>query len=250
MGQFDRSMAMARTRRTPPRVDFHSLGEGAWSTFLYGSPRSLVDRVGYAMAHVNDPNPTWVDIRDPEGSTDASSPGELGWVPEDHLYFVSPAEARPQEAGVDLALWTVVRSDEPDSVIAGFTDFLRLPPKVQVAVSRIGTEPTHPVLVIANSDRVRAYYPKETAGVRRIIDAMLQTGVLPIFAAVGPPGPGRLAFDFVFEVESPRPDDWRAGSLTCHKAPPGIPIPIDTPIPLASVSQAIEFLERRPSTKA
>lgn len=226
------------------RIDFRALGAGPYGTFLYGDSRPLVDQLSYAMARVNDPNPTWVDIRDPEGRADPASPSALGWVAEDHLFYVSPTEAKPQDAEANMALWTVVRSDEPDAVIAGLTDFLRLPPTVQVAVSRMGTSAPRPVFVVANSDRVRSYYPTEPAGVRPIIEAMLRSGVLPIFAAVGPPGPGRSAFDFVFEVKSRDPGDWRTGSLTCHKAPPGSPIPLDLPIPLPSLSQAVELLER------
>jgi hypothetical protein len=227
------------------RIDFHALGAGPYGTFLYGDSRLLVDQLGFAMARVNDPNPTWVDIRDPEGRADPSSPSELGWVAEDHLFYVSPAEAKPQDAEANMALWTVVRSDEPDAVIARLTDFLRLPPTVQVAVSRMGAEAPRPVFVVANSDRVRSYYPTEPAGVRPIIDAMLRSGVLPIFAAVGPPGAGRSAFDFVFELKSTDPNDWRTGSLTCHKAPPGSPVPVDLAIPLPSLSQAVELLARR-----
>ncbi len=244
-----REFTMTRRPGSSNPVDFRALGTGAYGTFLYGESRPLVDRLGYAMARANDPNPTWVDIRDPQGASDVSSPSELGWVAEDHLFFVSPAEARPQDAEANMALWTVVRSDDPEATVGGLTDFLRLPPKVQVAVSRMDASAPRPVFVVANSDRVREYYPKEATGVRPIIDAMLQAGVLPIFAAVGAPGEGRAAFDFVFEVSSPHANDWRAGSLTCHKAPAGTPIPVDVPIPLVSLSQAVEVFRRGPATK-
>lgn len=200
------------------------------------------------MARANDPNPTWVDIRDPSAGPDHSSPSELGWVPEDHLYLVSPADAKPQDAEANMALWAVVRSDEPESVISELTDFLRLPPTVQKAVSRSGAEAARPVFVVANCDRVREYYPKNPAGVRPFLASMLQAGVLPIFVEVGPPGGGHGAFDFVFEVEARDPENWREAIVTCHKAPPGSSIPLETAIPLASFSGATEILEKRISS--
>jgi hypothetical protein len=231
-----------------PRIDFHALAGGPWGTFVYGSPRSVVDRIAFAMATANDPNPTWVDIRDPGGGTDPAAPGELGWIPQDRLYLVSSTDARPRDTAANLALWSVVRSDEPTAVLGPLTDFLRLPSTVQIAVSHMGTEPSRPALVVANSDRVRPYYPRDPSGVRPIIDAILHAGVLPIFAAVGPPGEGRAAFDFVFEVYAPDPAHWRSGSLTCHKAPPQTKLPLEQSVPLAALPRAVEVLER-PSSR-
>lgn len=233
------------TSGAPPTLDFRALAGGPWGTFVYGVSRPLVLRVVYAMAVANDPSPTWVAIRDPHGGRDPASPSELGWIPEDHLFIVSATDAKPQAAATNQALWTVVRSDEPHSVAASFTDFLRLPPAIQVAVSQVQSPRARPVFVIANSDRVRGYYPTEPAGVRPIIEAMLAAGLLPIFAAVGPPGEGRTAFDFVFEVDATDLDAWRSGALICHKAPRGMSAPLETRIPLASLSQATEYFEGR-----
>lgn len=229
-------------------MDFRTLGGGAWGTFVHGSSRTVVLRLVYAMARANDPNPTWVDIRDTDLPVDPPGPTELGWIPENHLYLVCLADAKPQDAVANMALWNVVRSDEPSSVIGEFRDFLRLPPTIQDAVSRVGAEPSRPVFVIANSDRLRAYYPKDVGGVRPIINAMLHGGVLPLFAAAGAPGEGRLAFDFVFEVRAPDLDHWRTGSLVCEKAPPGTSVSIDTPIPLASLTDVSAYLEATPES--
>jgi hypothetical protein len=199
-------------------------------------------RVAFALAQINDPAPYWVDIRDETRKPDARSPVELGWIPEDHLYVVRESEARPRDADANMALWTVVRSDEPDSVIAGFTDFLRLPPVLQEAVSRTGDDAHRPVFVIANVDRVRQYYPKDVGGVRPILDAMVRAGVLPIFVAIGPPGPGRMAFDFVLEVRAGLSSDWRKGHLLCEKAPAASPLTSGSSYSLESVPEFTRVL--------
>jgi hypothetical protein len=229
--------------RSPTTFDLAALGSGAHGVFLYGTSRTVLLRVAYALARANDPHPYWVAVRDPDDRLDAPGPLELGWIPDDHLFVLSRTEAKPQDAVSNLALWTVVRSDEPDSVIADLTDFLRLPPAVQEALSRYGQENYRPVFVVANTDRVRDYYPTTEAGVRAIVESMLHSGVIPIFTAVGPPGPGRMAFDCVFEVVAPDLQHWREGHLLCERSFEGAPFRSQQKVPLTSVPLIVAALE-------
>jgi hypothetical protein len=226
----------------PLALDFRRLGDGAWATFVYGSSRPLVLRTAYAMARANDLAPVWIEIEESGSHPEPDGPIGLGWVPDEQRFRLSSSEAMPQDGVANIALWTVVRADEPDSAIAQFTDFLRLPTIVQEAVSRIGSESQRPVFVIANTDRVRPYYPRDVPGVRRVVDALLSAGVLPIFAAVGPPGPGRKAFDFVFELRGEESTAAHAGSLVCEQAPEASGIPLDSPFAFGSISQLAGYL--------
>ncbi|MCI4353569.1 MAG: hypothetical protein L3K14_09365 [Thermoplasmata archaeon] len=234
----------------PHSLDLARLPGGPFGTFLYGPSRTVLLRVAFAFARANDSRPYWVDVRDPNEFLDPPGPVELGWIPDDHLFVVSRSEAKPQDAVSNLALWTVVRSDEPRSVIGGLTDFLRLPPPIQEALSRYGQESFRPVFVVANTDRVREYYPRNVPGVRAIIEAMIRGGVLPIFASQGLPGPGRLAFDLVFEVTAPDLAHWREGALRCEKAPEGTPFQPAERVPLESMPGVVAALEGRPNDPA
>ncbi|MCI4348218.1 MAG: hypothetical protein L3J97_06345 [Thermoplasmata archaeon] len=207
-------------------------------------------RVAFALARANDSRPYWVDVRDPNEYLDPPGPVELGWIPDDHLFVVSRSEAKPQDAVSNLALWTVVRSDEPRSVIGGLTDFLRLPPPIQEVLSRYGRESVRPVFVVANTDRVREYYPRNVPGVRAIIEALLRGGVIPIFASLGPPGPGRLAFDLVFEITATDLAHWREGALRCEKSPAGTPFREMETVPLSAIPGVAAALEGRPDEAA
>ena len=229
----------------PNLLDLGTLGTGAFGTFIYGPSRTVVLRVAYAFARANDSNPYWVDIRDPNDYLDPPGPVESGWIPDDHLFVVSRSEAKPQDAVSNLALWTVVRSDEPRSVIGGLTDFLRLPPPIQEALSRYGQESYRPVFVVANSDRVRENYPRNVEGVRAVVEAMIRGGVTPIFAALSPPGPGRFAFDLVFEVLAPDLAHWREGIIRCEKSLEGTSFRTEQRIPLKSVPALVAALEGR-----
>jgi len=198
-----------------------ALSRGSWATFVHGPSRAAVLRVTYALARANDRAPFWLSIRDPGDAVPIPGPLELGWIPKEQAFVVTRQEAAPHSAVPPSAIWNVVRPDEPSQVVSELVHFLELPESVQRALGRFGGTDQPRVFVIANSDRVREVYPNSVEGVRPIIDSMLRSGGLPIFAAVSPPGPGRLAFDFVFEVRIPALDQWRDGILFCEKAPEG-----------------------------
>jgi hypothetical protein len=226
---------MASSGAGAPGSDLRSLSGEGFGTFLYGTDRIALLQVAYALAKVNDPSPYWVDIREADRADDPDDPVGLGWIPQDHLFAVVESESAPLNAEANMALWSVIRSDEPRSVIAQFTDFLRLPRAVQEGISGSRSDAGRPVFVIANSDRARPYYPTTAGDVRPYIDSMLHAGIVPIFASVGPPGAGRWAFDFVFEVRTRQAPEWRRGTLVCERAPPGLPVASGQVRPLESV---------------
>lgn len=197
------------------------MGRGAWSTFLWGESRSVLNRVLFAMVHANDPDPLWLEIRGPQDAPSEPGPLELGWIPEERLLVTrEPAEARPQDALGNQALFNVVRSDEPKRVVARLSDFLRLPSIAQEVVGRSGPPHRPRVVGIANTDRVRDDYPKTAEGVRPVIEAFLAGDVLPFMAATSRPSEGRWAFDFVFEVRAKDLAHWQSGWLVPEKAHP------------------------------
>jgi hypothetical protein len=232
---FTHPASMASSGMDAPGQDLRVLGGDGFGTFLYGQDRHAIHRVAFALAQLNDPNPYWIDIQDPRHGDDPDSPVGLGWIPDDHLFSVVESETPPLDAEANMALWTIIRSDEPRSMIAQFTDFLRLPRIVQHAISGSRSEQGRPVFVIANADRARSYYPTTASDVRPFIDSMVHAGIMPIFAAEGRPGAGRWAFDFVFEIRTPSPADWRHGTMVCERAPTGLPVISGQVRPLATL---------------
>jgi hypothetical protein len=224
-------------------IELRDLAAGPWAVFVHSPSRSAALRVGFGLARARDPNPTWVEIRDPSAAIDPPGPAELGWIPEDRLFLATPGDARPEHGVANMALWNVVRSDEPSATVAGLADFLRLPTIVQDAVSRVGSENPRPVLVVANTDRVRSAYPRDAPGIRPFLDAMLGASVLPIFLSLDPAGPGRMAFDVVLEIRSPDAHQWRSASLVCEKAPADSTLPVGDPVPLPDLSGMAELFE-------
>jgi hypothetical protein len=228
-----------------------TLRKGPYTLLVHGSPRTLLLRVAYALAHANDPNFYWVDVQDSNEAVEPPGPVELGWIPADHLFIVSRAEARPQDAVSNLALWTVIRSDEPRSVLGGLTDFLRLPAPIQEVLSAYGRDDSRPIFMIANGDRVRPYYPSTAEGVHTFVDSMVRAGVIPMFAVLSPSRAGRFAFDMVLEVQAPDLAHWREGTLVCEQSYPGASFQRGLAVRLDSIPALAGILEghREPSSQ-
>ena len=215
-----------------------ALSRRPWATFVWGDSRPVLNRVLFAMVRANDSSPYWLDIRGPANVASEPGPVELGWISQDRLFLTGqPSDARPQHVGGNPQLLTLVSPEEPAPVLASISDFLRLPPIAQEIVSRVERTQTCHVVAIANSDRVRFEYPMNVQGVRRFIDAFLAAPILPFFCATSPPGPGRWAFDFVFEIRANDLTSWREGVLVPEKAPAGTGFPIGQPIPLPSIPE-------------
>lgn len=219
-------------------LPLNSMGRERWATFLWGDSRAVINRVLYAMVRSNDSSPFWLDIRDPADPPREPGPVELGWIPRDRLFVVGePSEVRPQNAVANLALSAFVREDEPPQVLAHLSDFLRLPPILQEIVSRPEHAETSHAVAISNTDRVRRDYPTTVEGVRHVIEPFLAAPILPFLSATSPPGEGRWAFDFVFEVRARDLAHWKEGCLIVEKAPEAARFPTKRAVPLSSVPE-------------
>ena len=239
---------MSHPLATSGSLELRSFGRPPSATFLWGGSRPVLLRVLYALVRANDPDFYWLDIRGPADPSAEPGPVELGWIPDSSLFLTREAsEARPQDALGNLAMWTIVRSDEPETVLAQVSDFVRLPPIAQDILSRLGLDGRTRAVAIANSDRVREYYPTTPQGVRPVLDAFLGAQVLPFFAAQGTPGEGRWAFDYVFEVRARDVAHWKDGVLVPEKAPPGTGFRIGQGQSLASAPDIAWVFENPPN---
>ena len=223
---------------------FASLATPGCATIVWGEPRALLNRVLFAMARDVDPSFFWLDIRSSPDHGLEAGPVELGLIPSDRLYVTSQTtEVHPADPIAPRALAVVVRMDAPDAEVATLVDFLRLPQVTHKVMDGLD-QPNGPhVLVFANAERVREYYPRTSGEVRPYLDAELRAGVIPFYGIYGPGSEARMAADFVFEVRGRDLKHWREAVLVCDKAHPGSRFRAGEKIPLGSVECLSEVLE-------
>jgi hypothetical protein len=181
-----------------------------------------VNRAAYELVHRVHPRYAWIDVGAPEDEVSREDPSRDGSVPEHLLYrTVPPAQMEPDQMTANLAMWSVVRSGEPQEVLHPLMDFLRLP---QLLQEIIGSSPRdgHPaVWVVANADRVIPFYPDDPASSQPILDVWKRERLTSIVTLLDHPRKDRFLYDYVFEVRSGETPNWRDAVIVCEKAPPG-----------------------------
>jgi len=201
---------------------------------VHGPSRPSINLALYAFAEAITPDFQWVDIGVPGEEAVSSDPAQLGWIPEERMWRVDrPEKLRPNELTANLALFGLIRWDEPASTIAQVTEFLRLPETSQRILSTRPRDGRPGVLAVTNAHRVMALYPEERVGPVLAVHQNAGFSVLVGFAEVA--GPAQKLFDFVFQLDCGSPSAWRTGHLVCTKGISSGPLRDARPVSLEEI---------------
>jgi hypothetical protein len=216
LGEPRRQKSGSGRSRDPPILPDGS--SGPTTIYVSGPSRAVVNGVAFAFAEMIDLAPFWLDVRDPTAQSDGPDPGSTGWIPPDRL-FVSEGgrglEVAPENLG--KALWTIVRSDEPESVLSHLTDFLRLPELIQEILSATGSGLGIKALVAANTDRVAHLFSRTAEGLQHFLGTLAASHLSIVAAHTGTTVPGRFGFATVFRVDVESPARWSEGTIVCEQ---------------------------------
>ena len=216
MGEARRPKHGTGRSQDPPILSDRTHGPA--TVFVGGTSRPVVNGVAFALAEMIDLTPFWLDVRDGKGSFDGPDPASTGWIPPDRLFVSEGGRGlEPEAPGTEQALWTIVRSDEPGSVLSHLTDFLRLPELIQEILSATGTDRDPKALVTANSDRVAHLFPRTAEGLQRFLRTLAASSLSIVAAHTGTVGPGRFGFATVFRLEVESPSNWSEGTIVCEQ---------------------------------
>jgi len=236
--------------KVPGFIDFEErwlLPSGAvgkpCSLYVYGDCRPVVNGVAFAMAEMLDLAPLWLEVRDAMDGHDGPSVAEAGWIPPERL-FLSEAGfgLEPNDAVANLALGSIVRSDEPAEVLEELTDFLRLPQLVQQAIGAATSESNPRALVVANAERAAQLFPREPGTLRHFVRSILNCSVSLVVAHTGPVPEQNSAFSAGFRVHAPSFATWTVGSLECEKGLTRGPFATGRPRLLSEVPSVVRVL--------
>jgi hypothetical protein len=224
----------------PPEVR-----KGPTTIYLWGTSRPVLNLTLFAIARFLNPRFHWLDIREPDVAAAPTDPVRLGWVAEDRLFLVDCP--RSLELGPEVprdSVRRVVRSDEPDEVIADLSSFIRLPSISQEIAASAARGSRPGVLAASNTDRITAFYPSTAEGVRPLLSVMTRRGISIVFAHTGQPSAHRQAYDYIFAVDAPGPERWREGGILCEKGISQGPLRVGNPVPLQRIAVVAQTFER------
>ena len=177
-------------------------------------------RLAFAIARRVDPEPFWMHVESESEKEDRPELGILNSIPSNHLFVFNPAELTPETGAGNIAT-SFVRDNAPTGDrFQGLADFVRLPIFTQqLFEGRSAFSPTK-ALVIANSDRLQPFYPKEEGGIRPFLDALNQMGVTGIYTDSSALQPNARDLDYLLRLEGEGAAGGEPTRLTCEQGAP------------------------------
>jgi hypothetical protein len=213
------------------------------SIYVHGECRPLVNGVAFAMAEMLDLSPLWLEVRTKARSRLEPSISRAGWVPPERLFLSDAGSGlEPNHLIANLALYNVVRSDEPAEILLELTDFLRLPELIQQAIGAATERASPRAIGVANSERVSHLFPRDRPSLQAFLTSIQHRSISLVAAHTGPVGDQRFAFDAVFQVLGPSLGAWAAGALVCEKGLAKGPYAIGRSRPLAEIGRVARVL--------
>ena len=217
------------------------------AVFVYGPSRPLVNLALFAFAEATTPDFQWLDIGIPGEERTAFDPIRLGWIPEERLWKVDRPDAlRPDDLAANLALFGLIRSDEPPKSLIHLTEFLRLPETSQRILATRPLDGKPGALAVTNAHRVMATFP--TNRVPPILAVHRSAGFSVFVGYSESAGPGRGLFDFVFRLDCEHIGDWKKGHLVCEKGITSGPLRDSRPVPLEAIPMLVDVVSRAMSS--
>ena len=205
----------------PPRWITPAMLASPWRIHLRGASRVAINRAAWELASRTDPTYRWLHIGAPFDPVEPDDPAANGMIPHAQLFrSIPPAEFAQNQAGANLGLWAVVRSDEPAERLDPVIDYLRLPHLLQKAMGDASRVMGPGVCVVANCDRIAEHYPDDPADIGRLVDVWRRSGAGLLVTFANMVRRSRFEYDYVFVVREQSDAGWRRSSISCEKAPP------------------------------
>jgi hypothetical protein len=215
---------------------------------MYGPSRPLVNLTLYAFAAATTPAFQWVDIQVPGEERLPWDPVRLGWIPDDRRWSIDhPSALRPDDLTANLALFALIRSDEPSPNLLQITEFLRLP-EISQRILAARPLPGHPgVVAVPNAHRVVATFG--AGEVPAILSVHRSAGYSVYIGYADAPGAGKERFDYVFELDGESVAGWRASHLTCAKGISSGPLADGRPAALEEIPLVADVVTRATASR-
>ena len=188
----------------------------AVAILVWGGPQPIVNRLIFSMARSLDPTPLWLEVSQ---RGEQPEPLRLGWLPPEQVYVSErPEDLETSRAVGNLALWGIVRSDEPATTLARLTDFVRLPPLVQQVLGGSTDDGRLRALAVGNADRMAHLFRERPEELQWLVDYLREASLCLIVGASGPPSAGRGTFDCEYRVEGSTMSNWREATIVCDRS--------------------------------
>lgn len=196
-------------------VDFPTpLTSGPLAMEVLSTSRLASNIVALGLARRVNPRFLWLEVRGTSGLAEIDGGLLPSLIPSGQLFVTERAEElRPDPGVANMALWSMVSSQESPEVLARLRDFLLLPQPLQRLLSAVEPSARPGVVVVSNSDRIPGFCPEDAEEARSMLDAFRNGGATLICTTKGVE-PSPAPFDHVFRVDIAPGSSWEDARLS------------------------------------
>lgn len=192
------------------------------STILCGTSHSLLNWVAYSMAVGNPGGFVWTDLIFDGEVREDSDPLQRNLIPRDRYFEIPPEELVLSPSARNGTVEQLFRPEEAPETVRRLTDFLQLPPQIQMMISQLDSFGAAPLMVFSNGQRLSALYSWRTVG--RPISSIVESGASLLVGWAEAPTEGRRQFETVLHLKGHDPTAWKDAVLRAERAAPDGPL--------------------------
>jgi len=173
--------------------------------------------VAFAIAQFVDPAFRWLSIREPHGAASEEEAWVSALLPPDRILDPLTEQEMGQSRVPRRTYDSLLRADGATGERIALDHFFLLPQRLQGILDEapVGRGPR--VVVCANTNRVRDFYPSDPERLHAYTDVFPHLGISMITTSIPPPYRGRYAFDYVLRLDVATADQWREATLVVEK---------------------------------
>ena len=195
-----------------------------WSTptsfGIWGGTTGERAELAWAIAHRIDAEPYWLQIELASEPHDPAEYAVVDQVTPEHRFLLDPEEMAPQTDQGNVATWFLRTDVGAGERLNRLADFTRLPLLAQRLLGgRSAYSPTK-ALVIANSDRLNAFYPQHEGGIRPFVEAFNEYATTLILTVADAPNENSRDIDYLVQLSEMERGAQRVTRATCVQGAP------------------------------
>jgi|SRR5271157_186569 len=189
-----------------------------FSYYVWSRSRRAGHVLAFAIAKFIDPSFRWITVRETAAEPSVEEP----WV-----HRILPDAQIPVPVSVtDLGQGPRVPRETFDSTIrpegalterVALDHFLLLPPRIQHMLDEGEASSTPRAIVVANTNRVRLFYPSDPDRLRAFMEVFPRNGISIITTSLPPPYEGRYGYSIALRLDVESADEWRRAHLVVEK---------------------------------
>jgi len=197
----------------PPEFRTTPLGYYIWSR----SPRAG-HILAFAIGRFVDPAFRWMSIRESENVPSEEERWVRRLLPTDRLLDPLVGSDLGKARRIPRQTFnSMFRAEGAASERIALDHFFLLPDRLQAILDETSSKSTPRAVVVANTNRVREFYPADPERLRAYTDVFPRSGISMITTSIPPPFRGRYGFDVVLRLVVPSDSEWRKAQLVVEK---------------------------------